>query len=227
MNSRTAFVSEEMAGSNPNMKGLLVEVPYKRDVRTTSVNQRYLNTEQKFHAAFELMPHTAAFGKLKAGHVYRLPLKLINVSHLPQRFTLKEGASAALRAVYRPGMVAAGTSVPLELEVSSESAVEVRETLTILTEREEITLPVTASVLEPDAYAEYVAAYGRGERRPPGQAPPRLLATTARPADLEKVLAPRAGDNLGFTKGWAKPVKAPETRGEAPDFFGEPPSDED
>ena len=62
---------------------------------------------------------------------------------------------------------------------------------------------------------------------PPGQAPPRLLATTARPADLEKVLAPRAGDNLGFTKGWAKPVKAPETRGEAPDFFGEPPSDED
>ena len=221
------IVSEEMAGSNPNMKGLLVEVPYKRDVRTTSVNQRYLNTEQKFHAAFELMPHTAAFGKLKAGHVYRLPLKLINVSHLPQRFTLKEGASAALRAVYRPGMVAAGTSVPLELEVSSESAVEVRETLTILTEREEITLPVTASVLEPDAYAEYVAAYGRGERRPPGQAPPRLLATTARPADLEKVLAPRAGDNLGFTKGWAKPVKAPETRGEAPDFFGEPPSDED
>ena len=42
-----------------------------------------------------------------------------------------------------------------------------------------------------------------------------------------EVLAPRAVDNLGFTKGWANHVKAPETRGEAPDFFGEPPSDED
>ena len=201
------IVSEEMAGSNPNMKGLLVEVPYKRDVRTTSVNQRYLNTEQKFHAAFELMPHTAAFGKLKAGHVYRLPLKLINVSHLPQRFTLKEGASAALRAVYRPGMVAAGTSVPLELEVSSESAVEVRETLTILTEREEITLPVTASVsrrrLRRIRRGPAGASGGRrGRRRPASSRRPRAPPTSRR-------CSRRADDGLGFTKGWAKPSRRP------------------
>ena len=60
------------------------------------------------------------------------------------------------------------------------------------------------------------------ENCPPGPCATPRSAIVASAVDHCALL-----DNLGFTKGWAKPVKAPETRGEAPDFFGEPPSDED
>ena len=43
-------VSIEAATANPNMRNLLLEVPYKRGIRTTSVNQRYLTHEQTFDA---------------------------------------------------------------------------------------------------------------------------------------------------------------------------------
>ena len=124
-------VSLTAATANPNMRNLLLEVPYKRGVRTTSVNQRYLTHEQTFDAGFvrspasspsappspppspspvypsnphptphptpphpgtaptapsaapppqELLPSEANFGTLKAGSLYRLKLKLVNVS---------------------------------------------------------------------------------------------------------------------------------------------------
>ena len=114
-------VSLTAATANPNMRNLLLEVPYKRGVRTTSVNQRYLTHEQTFDAAFvrspssspspspvypstpthtlphphlprhrphrllcrppqEMLPSEANFGTLKAGSLYRLKLKLVNVS---------------------------------------------------------------------------------------------------------------------------------------------------
>ena len=75
-------VSFPPAASNPNLMNLLLEVPYKRGVHTVSVNQRYLNHEPTFDAAFELLPARADFGVLAVGRVYRFPLKLVNVSNL-------------------------------------------------------------------------------------------------------------------------------------------------
>jgi hypothetical protein len=49
-------VSLNAATANPNMRNLLLEVPYKRGVRTTSVNQRYLTHEQTFDAGFVRSP---------------------------------------------------------------------------------------------------------------------------------------------------------------------------
>ena len=201
------IVSEEMAGSNPNMKGLLVEVPYKRDVRTTSVNQRYLNTEQKFHAAFELMPHTAAFGKPRRP---RLPPPAQAHQRLPPAAALHaQGGATPSAPSTAPGWRrrggAAGRGV---VESRSRCA-----TLTILTEREEITLPVTASVRarrSPNTSRRTAgaAAAGAGAGLPPRD--------DRAPADLEKVCAARRRQPR-VHQGWAKPVKAPETRGEAPD----------
>ena len=89
-------VSQLPASANPNLMNLLLEVPYKRGVHTASVNQRYLNHEPTFDAAFELMPARADFGLLQAGCVYRFALKLVNVSNLTQGFNVKTrtGASA-------------------------------------------------------------------------------------------------------------------------------------
>jgi len=60
------------------------------------------------------MPAAAAFGTLRAGCLYRLPFKLVNVSSIPQRFSLRGGA-AAVKIVYRPGVAAPGMSVPFEV----------------------------------------------------------------------------------------------------------------
>lgn len=232
-------VSETAATANPNMRNLLLEVPYKRGVRTTSVNQRYLTHEQTFDAAFELLPASASFGVLKAGSLYRLKLKLINVSNLPQRFRFEAhgpGAAAGIvKLVYAPGVAAAGMSVSVEVEVGSDETAEVREVVTVLTEREEISLPISASILEADAYAEYLASSTSGQRkgRP---AVPRLVSTSLRTAGLHKTVAARVGDqSAGATRGLA-----PTTRGghkmvpgeddepttyTRPDFFAEPLSD--
>ena len=42
------------------------------------------NPAPTFQPAFELMPAAASFGTLRAGCLYRLPFKLINVSAIPQ-----------------------------------------------------------------------------------------------------------------------------------------------
>jgi len=112
-------VSVNPAQANPNLMNLLLEVPYKRGVHTVSVNQRYLNHEPTFDAAFELMPARADFGPLMAGAVYRHALKLVNVSNLSQRYSIKQNARA--KVIHSPGVVAAGMSVLLEVEVRGGS----------------------------------------------------------------------------------------------------------
>lgn len=228
-------VSEAAATANPNMRNLLLEVPYKRGVRTASVNQRYLTHEQTFDAAFELLPASASFGVLKAGSLYRLKLKLVNVSNLPQRFRFEAHGSAAaagiVKLIYTPGVAAAGMAVPVEVEVGSDETAEVREVVTVLTEREEISLPISASILEADAYAEYLASSKSGQRK--GPAVPRLVSTSLRTPGLHKTMAARVGDQSAGalrglapkTRGGSKPGDEEATPYKRPDFFAEPLSD--
>ena len=143
------IVSEQMpAQAAPNLLNLLLEVPYKRGVHTVSVNQRYLNHEPTFDPAFELARPPRARA-LRAGCIYRFRLILTNVSNLPQRFVVKPGQQAKI--VCQPGVVAAGLSRDLEVElnVPESSAGRLAENVTFVTEREEILLPVVATVLSP------------------------------------------------------------------------------
>jgi hypothetical protein len=188
------------------MRNLLLEVPYKRSVRTLSINQRLLAQESNpaptFQPAFELMPAAAAFGTLRAGCIYRLGFKLINVSAIPQRFNGK-CHSPALRLVFRPGVAAPGMAVPIEVEVGCEAAAEIHEIVTVVTERESISLPVSASVLSDEAYEAYLGS-ARAKAVPAGAAVPRLLSTSMRDPAMLKSFALRPGDtDAGRLKGLA------------------------
>ena len=208
-------------------------------MRTASVNQRYLTHEQTFDAAFELLPASASFGVLKAGSLYRLKLKLVNVSNLPQRFRFEAhgsgAASGIVKLVYTPGVAAAGMAVPVEVEVGSDETAEVREVVTVLTEREEISLPISATILEADAYAEYLASSKSGQRK--GPAVPRLVSTSLRNPGLHKTMAARVGDqSAGAMRGLAPKTRGglglDDEEGEAtvykrPDFFAEPLSEDE
>lgn len=223
--------------------------------------------------AFELLPSSANFGTLKAGSLYRLKLKLVNVSNLPQvpprpttpsplsrrlprharaasrlpaaaappvryapplryspvpcvsplpqRFRFEAHGSAAasghLKLVYTPGVAAPGVSVPVEVEVGGAEPLEIREVVTAMTEREEISLPISAKILDEEAYGEYIAS--SAPRR--GPLAPRLVSTSLRDPGLYKIQSSRVGDaSAGALMGLA-----PKTRGKQPDFFGEPLSD--
>jgi hypothetical protein len=196
------IVSEQPAQANPNLLNLLLEVPYKRGVHTVSVNQRYLNHEPTFDAAFELLPNVAAFGTLRAGCLYRLRLLLTNVSHLPQRFVVKHGQLTKI--VCAPGVVAAGLSRELEVEltVPDTHAGPLNETLTIVTEREEILLPVSATVL--------TAAEHDAQGRPLRAKGVRMLATAPRDTALGQTVPLTTRDMGPGTKRFMAPSRDPE-----------------
>ena len=199
-------VSEMPAQANPNLLNLLLEVPYKRGVHTVSVNQRYLNHEPTFDAAFELMPAAATFGTLRAGCIYRFRMVLVNVSNLPQRFVVKHGQAA--KVIYTPGVAAPGLTVPMEVEIYEAHAHDIHEVVTIVTEREEISIPVTALVL------------GAEEHDAAGQPHPsdgvRMLATAPRDPGLGKTVPLTVRDTGAGTKRFVAPERVWE--GTRPNF---------
>ncbi len=213
---RAPVVSEPAAAANPNLHNLLLEVPYKRGVHTISVNQRYLNHEPTFDPAFELLPAAAAFGTLQTSWLCRFKLQLVNVSNLPQRFTIKGPAGGVVRVVYTPGVAAPGMTVPIDIEVCSSAPIELHEVVTIVTEREEISLPVSATILDADAYAE-----GTGTRT----AGVRVISTEPRDPLLGKTVAPLVSDVGPGTKRFSAPSR--DLNYTRPDFFAEPPSDDE
>jgi len=191
----SAQTSGTTAAANPNTRNLLLEVPYKRGVRTTSINQRFLNHAPAFEAAFELMPSSANFGVLRTGCLYRLPFKLVNVSCLQQRFNIKGGSSALKVVCNSKGRVAAaGMTVHIEIEVGSETPLELHEVVTLVTERESISLPVTASILTEEAYDKYLNTNRSTPPLPAGAAVPRLLSTSMRDQALLKTMRLQPGD---------------------------------
>lgn len=208
-------VSEQPAQANPNLLNLLLEVPYKRGVHTVSVNQRYLNHEPTFDAAFELMPAQASFGTLRAGCIYRFRMILVNVSNLPQRFVVK--SPPGVKIVYTPGVAAPGLTVPMEVELYETAAGSVREIVTIVTEREEISIPVSATVLAPDEH--------EASNSPAPAAGVRMLAMAPRDPELGKTVPLTVRDVGAGTKRFQAPERKWE--GTRPDFNAEGSDDEE
>ena len=197
------------AQANPNLLNLLLEVPYKRGVHTVSVNQRYLNHEPTFDAAFELMPAQANFGTLRAGCIYRFRMILVNVSSLPQRFVIK--SPPGLKVVYTPGVAAPGLTVPLEIEIYEQGPCTLREVVTVVTEREEISMPVSATVLGADEHEQ--------SGSPVPGAGVRMLATAPRDPQLGKTVPLSVRDAGAGTKRFIAPERKWE--GTRPDFHAE------
>ena len=202
------IVSELPAQASPNLLNLLLEVPYKRGVHTVSVNQRYLNHEPTFDPAFELLPAAAHFGTLRAHAIYRFRLVLTNTSNLPQRFVVKHGPQQQSRMIFTPGVAAPGLSVPMEVEVSAPPG-KLAESLSIVTEREEIVLPVTASVISADKYD--------GLGHPLCAVGARMIAEEPREPDLGKTVPVTVSDPGPGTKRFAVPLRDPNAP-HRPDF---------
>ena len=143
------------------------------------------------------------------------------MSNLPQRFRFEAhgaaAASGALKLVYIPGVAAPGMSVPVEVEVASAEPLEIHELVTVVTEREEISLPISAVILGDEAYGEYIASSASRK----GPLAPRIISASLRSPDLHRTQAAKVGDvSAGALRGLA-----PKTRGRRPDFFAEPKSD--
>ena len=102
---------------------------------------------------------------------------------------------------------------------------EVHEVVTVVTEREEITLPVSASVVDDAEYDAFLRSSGPKLSARGGG--PVLLATSLRDPELGKTVAPTVFDVQAGVGAGTKRFTAPITRGSAPDFFGEPPSDDE
>ena len=104
-------------------------------------------------------------------------------------------------------------ALPLEVEICEMAPSELREVLTIVTEREEISLSVSATVVDVAGGVEPALKGGV-----------RMLAAAPRDPALLKTIAPTVNDIDGGTKRFAAPPRDPSYV--KPDFFGEPPDEE-
>ena len=158
----------------------------------------------------------------QVGCLYRLKLVLANVSNLPQRFVVKHGQQARVVHTQTGTLAAPGLSVPLEVELATGdfNCGELSENLTIVTEREEILLPVAAHVL---TAAEHDSLGG-----PPPAPGVRLLATGARDPLLSRTVPVTVRDVHAGTKRFVAPARDPEAPAKLrPDFDDESEDDED
>eukprot|EP00455_Lapot_gusevi_P053131 TRINITY_DN8223_c0_g1_i3.p1 TRINITY_DN8223_c0_g1~~TRINITY_DN8223_c0_g1_i3.p1 ORF type:complete len:705 (-),score=191.71 TRINITY_DN8223_c0_g1_i3:105-2219(-) len=99
---------------------------------------------------FRVQPEVCEFGSLRVGCTYRLAVQLTNVGAEKARFTIDSVPPAAMnvRVLYRPGPVAAGMAVRLEIELYAGELGDWRQDLVIRTERDTFRLPMSASVVD-------------------------------------------------------------------------------
>jgi hypothetical protein len=101
------------------------------------------------------MPAAADFGRVQLGGTYHLALQLHNSGQSRGRFQVAQpnGDSNSLRALYRPGFVAAGMSVRVELEFFAGRLGVWTHQLQLTSERAVFRLPVRAHVVASAAEA--------------------------------------------------------------------------
>ncbi|XP_053826887.1 sperm-associated antigen 17 isoform X2 [Vidua macroura] len=131
----------------PNKK---IEDPASGKVSTSSLATRQDLTN------FHLIPPRVTFGVLKEGCTYATTVIMKNVGVNFSRFRVKQPPPhTGLRVMYKPGPVAAGLQVELEIEIfamligdkDTGGLEEVSHDIEILTEIETLLLPVKANIL--------------------------------------------------------------------------------
>ncbi|NWX86561.1 SPG17 protein, partial [Nothoprocta pentlandii] len=137
-----------MPDSIPNKQ---VDNPVGGHVKTCSLAR----TKQQL-SSFHLIPPNVTFGVLKEGCTYTATVILKNVGVNFSRFWVKPPPPhTGLRVIYKPGPVAAGLQVELEIEIfamangreDTDGLEEVSHHIEILTEAETLLLPVRANIL--------------------------------------------------------------------------------
>jgi len=106
-----------------------------------------------------LLPAVADFGTCQEGVTYRLTLALTNTGSTMARFQVGQpvvpnDALYVLRALYRPGAIAAGMTKHIELELYASKPGTVESGFSVITEREVFEVPITARVLSQTEFAD-------------------------------------------------------------------------
>ena len=109
---------------------------------------------------FRCYPGAAAFGVLELRKRYRIRLSLLNVGVEYSKFRLRQPKNSTVSVIYNPQQVAAGMSVPLEVEISCTAIGDIKDELHILSEGESFPVPIRATVVDKHKYHEMVAALG-------------------------------------------------------------------
>ena len=110
--------------------------------------------------AFRCLPGAANFGALELRKRYRLKLNLLNADVGYSKFRLRQPKNSSVSVIYSPQAVAAGMSVPLEVEMSCTAAGEIKDELIILSEGEQFAVPIRATVVDSAQYMELQRTYG-------------------------------------------------------------------
>ncbi|XP_061176448.1 sperm-associated antigen 17-like isoform X2 [Saccostrea echinata] len=145
-------------GAIPNIKYISVEEPVRRKVNTSLVAGASIKGQNQLShmSGLILFPEEVEFGVLKEGCTYCYTVYLKNTGVDSCRFRIKQPPPATgLRIVYKPGPIAAGMSVELNVElyaiavgVEGEMGVgSVRHDLEIVTQTDVLFLPISATVL--------------------------------------------------------------------------------
>ncbi|KAM9277713.1 LOW QUALITY PROTEIN: sperm-associated antigen 17 [Cariama cristata] len=179
-----------LQGKKPN------SIPNKKteDPVAGKVNTSSLATRRQHLSGFHLIPPRVMFGVLKEGCTYAVTVILKNVGVNFSRFRVKQPPPhTGLSVMYRPGPVAAGLQVELEIEIfamviggeDTGGLGEVSHDIEILTETETLLLPVRANILSNDIYECCPQGYPQGgmaatARAVPTSPKPRFRITLPR-----------------------------------------------
>ncbi|XP_054862915.1 sperm-associated antigen 17 [Amphiprion ocellaris] len=138
--------------SIPNQQFLTVEEPVRRKCRTIS-----LANPSTIVRGFQLLPESVDFGTLQEGTTSTITVVMKNVGVDTCRFHVKQPSpNTGLRVIYKPGPVAAGLQVELQVQLFAMCAAQTGEVepktyisqdVIINTERDIFYLPVTANIL--------------------------------------------------------------------------------
>ncbi|XP_038079367.1 sperm-associated antigen 17-like isoform X2 [Patiria miniata] len=199
-----AAILGQKPGMVPNEHFQVLEDPVRRKVYTSSI----AGAEAKGIAplskmrGFEVVPGEVHFGTLREGCTYAFSVNLKNCGIDTCRYKVKQPPPATgLQVVYTPGPVSAGMKAVLELQlyaiavgVTGDSGQgSIGHHVEIITEMEQLFLPVTANILTAHEYDERCRTQGT----------PRVAAgvrmISARPPSREGIIRPRKTQQPGAT----------------------------
>ncbi|XP_065057686.1 sperm-associated antigen 17-like isoform X2 [Rhopilema esculentum] len=189
-----ASIKGSKPGALPNHKFMNIEEPVRRQVKTASIAGAVKPETTSRLRGFQLHPDLVDFGVLKEGVSYSQTVMLKNVGIDNCRFKVKQPPpSTGLKVIYTPGPVAAGMATRLDVEIfavavgveGSSGVGSINHYIEIISETDNLYLPVTAAILTSHEYDN------RSETSPRGGPSVNTLVLSNRPSSRDAITRPR------------------------------------
>ncbi|XP_052809835.1 sperm-associated antigen 17-like isoform X5 [Mya arenaria] len=196
-----AVIKGGKPGAIPNTKYIQVEDPVRRRTNNSLLAGATVKGQAQLAAmrGLILLPEEVDFGVLKEGNTYAHMVMLKNTGVDTCRFKIKQPPPATgIRIIYKPGPVAAGMKVEVDVEIyaiavgaEGETGVgAIRHELEIVTETDVLFLPITATVLVAHEFDN------RGMSSPQGGKSPGARLISTKPPSTTGIIRPRRNITL-------------------------------